>query len=395
MTIRTISEPARQIPIVEDVDVVVVGGGTAGMPAAVAAARNGARTALVERWGYVGGAAVGGLVLTVPEKAGIWGIEREFYGELEPLGGVAWGEWITNETWAVISAPISKHLADVFLQRHHIVPLYHSWCAGVDIRDGHINAVIVENKSGRQAIAAKVVIDATGDGDVAHLAGALTVKGDAHGRLAPVTTMYTLANADAKAWNAVERPWEQAVRPCSALCETRVNPGEFNCWGGSIEGDGADVRELTRLEIELRAAIMAEFVNVRKLPGMAQTYISCIAEQMGVRETRRIIADVMLTAEDGTAGRVFDDTIGKAYTFTVPYRSLIPQRLHNVLAAGRCIGCDHAVHDKIRIVPVCFTTGQAAGTAAALAAKADGDVRKVDVARLQAILAEQGVDLGR
>jgi len=386
-----IVESERRTPVVEEADVLVVGGGTAGMTAAVAAARTGVRTLLVERWGYVGGAAVGGLVVTVPENAGIWGIEREFYDALEAMGGLA----IEPATDAmgrpfILSAPLAKILGDRFVLDAGVVPIYHTWFCDVVMEGDRIDAVIVESKSGRQALRAKVVVDSTGDADVAHRAGAPCRKGHDGGSMLPVTTMYNCVNVDVEAYR--RRSNVKTERRLSARWITHVNPGELNCWGGRVEGDGTDNRDLTRMEIELRRQILEEFQNMRELiPGMAESFISIIAEQIGVRETRLIDADYVLTKADCDAGRQFEDSIGVCWSFTVPYRSLIPRKVSNLLVAGRCIGSESA--DKIRIVPNCRTTGQAAGLAAAMAARDSGAVRAVDVERLQKALDAQNVRL--
>ena len=397
----TLVEERREISVIDEVDVVVVGGGTAGMPAAVAAARNGARTALIERWGYAGGAAVGGLVVTVPELAGVWGIEKEFYAELEAMGGVGFDTWKKSTgdgefRVIIVSAPLCKHLADVYLQRENVSIYYHRLCVGVAMEGGRIDAVIVESKSGRHAIRAKMVVDATGDADVAAYAGAPFEKGDADGKMLRVTSMYMMANADLEKFKSVPDAIDKMPQPFTHVNSTYVNPGEVNCWGGIVYGDGTNAADLTQMEIELRARIVAEVENIRKnLPGFENAYLSQLAEQIGVRETRRIVPDCVLTKADAEGKKVFDDSIGKAFDFTIPYRSLIPTGVDNLLVCGRCIGTDHETQDRVRMVPCCFTTGQAAGAAAALAAKGSLTSRGVEVSRLQAILKEQGVCLGK
>jgi ribulose 1,5-bisphosphate synthetase/thiazole synthase len=386
-------EQRRKIPVIEQADVVVVGGGTAGLPAAVAAARSGAKTVLVERWGYTGGAAVGGLVITVPKNAGIWGIQQEFYDELKKLGGV---RFLKKEQWYNVSAPYCKYLGDQYLKRAGVVILYHSWFADV-IRNGNrIEAVIIENKSGRQAVQAKVVVDCTGDADVAFRLGMPTEKGDANGKMDPVTAMYMMANIKTKGYDGFRRLRRKRPRlKVSWFAITEVNPGEANCWGGNAWGDGTDVRDITRMEIDLREQVITESRNMQKyLPGFKDAFVSIMAEQMGVRETRRIVADYTLTGNDVKEKRAFDDSIGAAYEFTIPYRSLLPKGSNNLLVAGRCIGADRRAHGRVRIVPNCCTTGQAAGTAAALAVDSGVPPRRIDIGRLQARLDKQGINLG-
>ncbi len=395
MSANVIVEERREIPVIDEVDVVVVGGGSAGMPAAVAAARCGARTALIERWGYVGGAATGGLVLTVPESAGIWGIEREFYEELETMGGIGFDEWRKRTKVFIVSAPLAKHLGDLFLQREKVKLYYHRWCVGVSMDGSRIDAVIVESKSGRHAIRAKMFVDATGDADLAAFAGAPFEKGDPDGKMHSVTGMYMIANANLEKFQSVPGAAAKIPQPFTNINFTFVNTGEVNCWGGNIPGDGTDADDLTRMEIELRARIVAEAANMRKnLIGFEDAYLAKIAEQLGVRETRRITADYVVTTEDAEAKTVFDDSIGVAYDFTIPYRSLIPVSVDNLLVSGRCIGTDQKTQNRIRIIPCCFTSGQAAGAAAALAADAGAGARDVKVAALQGILKDGKVELG-
>ena len=387
-----VEEPARRTPVIEEADVAVLGGGTAGTTAAIAAAREGARTVLIEKWGYVGGAAIGGLVVTVPERAGVWGIEREFYDELQTLGGLAVApEFGRLGRTFILSAPLAKILGDTFLQRAGVVALYHTAFCDVVLREGRIEAVLVESKSGRQAVRAKVFVDCTGDADVAFRAGAPCRVGHEDGTMLPATLMYNCANVDIAAWSARPRGVKYPGRVSSAV-PTEVNPGELNCWGGSVVDDGADNRGLTRIEMELRRQVLEEWQNMRKyVPGMARSFISILAEQVGVRETRLIEADYVLTEADRKAPARFDDSVGVCWEFTLPYRALLPKGVGNLLVAGRCIGAENA--DLIRIVPNCRTSGQAAGTAAALAAKEKSDVRAVDVSHLQARLTAQNVRL--
>ena len=387
---KVVVEDRREVPVLAEVDVAVIGGGTAGMPAAVAAARNGARTALIERWGYTGGAAVGGLVITVPKSAGIWGIEQEFYDELKTLGGVC---FVEEQAWYNVSPPYCKYLGDQYLKRAGVSIFYHCWFADALRHSARIDAVIVQSKSGRGAIRAKVFVDCTGDADVAYGCGVPTIMGDQSGQTLPATMMYMLANVDAQRFLAHKQAKKRIPHKTSALEFTWVNPGECNCWGGSVHGDATDMHQLTRMEIELREQLIVESRNMQAyLPGFDKAYISIIAEQMGVRETRRIVADYTLKQQDTKAMRVFEDSIGAAWKFTIPYRCLLPRGVENLLVAGRCIGADHAAMDAVRIVPNCFTTGQAAGTAAALAVRAGVDPRRIDIATLQATLGKQGMN---
>jgi hypothetical protein len=391
-----IKEPGRRVPVIEEVDVLVVGGGTAGLPAAVAATRLGARVALVEKWGYAGGEAVGGLVLTIPLKSGVWGIEQEFNDELQQMGGLA----LVNKgpklgEWAILSAPLAKCLADLWLQRAGVTVLYHTLAVDVAMKGDRIGAVIVESKSGRQALRAHMVVDATGDADIARRAGAPCRLGHGNGEMEPVTLMYNVANVDVARYKAEHRESKPSPGRVSAFEPTVINEGEANCWGGSLTGHGADNRGLTRLEMDLRAAALEEWRNMRQhLPGFERSYISCLAEQLGVRETYLLDAEYVLTQADREARRQFEDSIGRCWDCTAPYRSLIPRGVTNLLVAGRCIGAEHA--RLIRIAPNCFTTGQAAGTAAAMAVASCGPratARGVDVGKLQESLRKQGVCL--
>ena len=391
----SIIEKRRQTPVIEEADVVVVGGGSAGFPAAIAAARLGARTVLIEKWGYAGGAAVGGLVLTVPPKAGIWGVEKEMYDRLRARGAIH--EDPPNKEYyeTIVSAPECKILGDAMLQEAGVVILYHSLFVGVAAKDGRIDAVIIENKSGRQAVRAKVVIDTTGDGDVAARAGVPFTLGNAEGKMLEATTMYLASDVNAEQYLKYRVPTKDLPGPVSGLAFTKLHRGEINCWGGKVEGDATDVRELTRMEIALRAQIRTEWDNMRRYhKGFETAYITCLAEQMGMRETRHVHADYMVTQADEKAKTRFPDSIGVCWEFTVPYRALCAQTCSNLLLGGRCIGAESAAIGPLRIVPNCCTTGQAAGAAAALAAAKKGDVRAVEIGKLQETLKGQGVELG-
>jgi len=391
---EAILEEPCEVPVVEEADVAVIGGGTAGFTAALSAARNGARTVLIERWGYVGGAAVGGMVITIPESAGVWGIEREFHERLAERDGIASSGSAAGDPWVNLSPVDCKILGDEMLQEAGVVLLYHSLFVAAVTDGNRVEAVIIENKSGRQAVRARVCVDATGDGDVAARAGVPFTLGDGNAGFEPTTTMYMAAAVDIETLLAKKPPPEDVPGRVSGIAATIVHPGELNCWGGSVQGDGTDVRDLTRMEIELRAQIREEFANMKRCwPGMERAYISCLAEQMGVRETRHVHADYMISVKDRKAKRRFDDSIGRCWEFTVPYRSLCALGVDNLLVAGRCLGGELPVARILRIVPNCCTTGQAAGAAAALAARDGGAVRGIDVAALQTTLEAQGVEL--
>jgi len=389
MARKVIAEPAREIPVIAETDVLVVGGGTAGVPAAVSAARAGADVLVVERYGYLGGASSGGLVITIPEDR-----QGVYTGEIEERLLAVDGARVMPERndWLVWCPELLKWACVEMMEEAGVRMLCHTMAVGALVEDGAINGIVVESKDGRGAVRAKVVVDCSGDGDTAASAGAPFEKGDENGEMLAVTMMFMMHGVDEEKW-ANEKPSEDPPRRMG-VCVTHMHPGELNVWGGREKGvDGTDPWSLTQCENTLRKQVV-EWVQWCRgnRPGCASAFLSHSSPQVGVRETRRIVGDYMLTEADWEAEAPFDDHIGYAYlNKSVPYRTLVPQGVENLLVAGRCISTDHATQDPMRIIPPCMVTGHAAGEAAAMAVNADATPRNIEVAKLQERLESQGV----
>jgi len=406
---KTIVEERRETDVVAEVDVVVAGGGPAGLAAAVAAARNGAETILLERYGHLGGLATGGLVICLVETARYgYGICREIIDRLSDLKAAklnrASGEtprWVEGASFSgeqshIFDPQALKFVADELVTESGADLLLHSFVAAPIVKGKDVQGLIVDGKSGRQAILGKVVVDATGDADVAAASGA-PFNLDKH----PwgINLEYRLGNVDV----------EKAVRWRKENPETyeklRKELGDVGTisWGEAVnkgvvwghgphfyDVDGLNVRHLTRVEVESRKMIMKGLKSFREhVPGFEDAFLVEFAPQMGIRETRRIVGEYTLTKEDAMAGRRFDDAVARG-PFDVPYGCLVPKEVDGVLAAGRCISTTHEAQGVIRNIPPCLITGQAAGTAAALAAKKSIKPRKLDTRLLKQALKKQG-----
>lgn len=413
-----ITEPARQTPVVADVDVLVCGGGSAGVAAAVSAARNADSVLLLERYGYLGGLATGGLVITVPPLDN--GLNTEVRHLLERDGLYRKGEHLGDDPAvdgliAVDPEMLKYHLQNMLLQAG-VRLLLHTYVVEAVVSGGVVTGVVVENKGGRSAILARVVVDATGDGDVAASAGASFTMED---EPLPVTLMANLVDVDTHTavaelgnWGNLRRLVEAAVASRELEFDLEVHskyfapgvfaaelchPGEVNLWSGSLFGvNGLDPEQLTRAEIVTREHTLrlAEFLK-ECVPGFARSRIEYTANQIGVRETRRIKGLCSPTLSEALAGDL-RDIVARPYArrrMGVPYGSLVPELVDGVLVAGRCMSAEQDAMVQLRLIPVCLATGQAAGVAAALAVQEDVTPRQVDVATLQARLGEQGVNL--
>lgn len=384
---KTISEPAREIPVIAEADVLVVGGGTAGLPAALAAARSGADVLVMERYGYVGGASTGGLVITLPlDRQGV--ITRELEERLLEIGGAA----LMGDDWLAWCPETLKWMGLKMLEESKVRMLFHSWCVGCVVEDSRIDSVIIESKAGRQAIKAKVVVDCTGDADIAAFAGAPYAKGDDSGKMKEVTMMFMMSNMDEDKLKSGKPLSEPPRRMGRRL--TSIYPGHLNVWGGRIgDIDGTDPRDLTKAENELRKQVFEWWLWARQnMPGCEEAYISMTAPQLGVRETRRIVGGYCLSKADWNAKTMFPDHIGFAYVDkSIPYRAILPQKVDNLLVAGRCISFDRDILDPMRLIPPCMVTGYAAGMAAALSVQDGIAPRELDIARLQSALKKNGV----
>jgi hypothetical protein len=418
--VNHIAEPARQTPVTAQADVLVCGGGVAGAAAALCAARKGASVLLLERYGYLGGLATGGLVITVPPLDN--GVCIEIRHELEAARSYRVCENLGEGDPGVdgliaIDPEVLKYALVNLLLEAGVRLLLHTSVVQTLVEDNAVNGVIVENKAGRSAVLAKMIVDVTGDGDVAASAGA-PCHLDA--QLPPITLMSNLIGVDSKraigqigSWGKLRDLVAEGVRDhrLEFELETRPKffapgvfaaelcyPGEVNLWSGSLFGvNGLDPDELTKAEIVTREHTMRLLAFLREnLAGFENARLEYTAPQIGVRGTRRVVGRCSPTAREVVTGQV-QDAVVKPYAgrrMRVPYGSLVPQKIDNLLVAGRCLSAEPDALVQLRLIPVCFATGQAAGTAAALALGQGVTPRELDVESLRRDLVAQGMDLG-
>ncbi|MBT3372245.1 MAG: FAD-dependent oxidoreductase [Rhodospirillaceae bacterium] len=415
-------EPVRETPIINDVDVLVCGGGFAGVAAAVAAARNGASVMLVERYGFLGGLATGALVITTPPLNN--GINREIARRL-----MAWQSYAPNSDKENATASDMIDGADSLLPYdpeatkfefvrmlldERVEILFHSYIADTLCTDGHIDGVVIENKAGRSGIRAKFIIDATGDADIAAQAGApvRTVE-------RPITMMFNMAEVDSERalehlgkWTGLKKFMREAIAKGEIdfdlgvdadfgapgiFAADLIHKGQLNIWGGMLySNQSLDPAQRTRAEIVTRdhAFRMANFLK-KNLPGFENARLEQMSTEVGIRATRNLDGNDVPSKQEISRGE-FKDTIARPYlgkSLAVPYRSLLPKDVDNLLVAGRCISAHDDIMGRLRLIPVCSATGEAAGVAAAMAVAQDITAQAVDIGQLQAQLTEQGVEL--
>jgi hypothetical protein len=440
-----LEEPARRVPLYGEYDVVVLGGGPAGIAAAAAAGATGRRTLLIERYGFLGGmgTAAGvtnfcGLHANVHGdiRQVVHGVADELLGRIERLGGLNEPHLIFGKTKAqAYDTAAYKCAADDLLLARNVDLLFHALAANVLMDGERIDALLVETKSGRLAVRGAIFIDCSGDGDLAAFAGAPFEIGDHDGNLLYPTMMFRLNNVDAEAageaWKSVPQLMEDAakrgvefprkgaiVRPQKHAMEWRVNVTQLKSGNGrALDGTSAD--DLTRGEIEGRKQAVAFFDFLKaNAPGFADAYIVDIPPQIGIRETRRITGRYQLTGDDVISCASFHDAIGvngwpiEAHVAGdvlwrwpdipasrgfnhLPYRSLLPQGISNLLVAGRCASMTHEGQSAARVSGACFVMGEAAGTAAHLALAEGKNPADIRVERLQETLERNGVFLGK
>jgi len=443
---RTITEPAREIPLYGEYDVAVLGGGPAGIAAAVAAARAGRKTLLIERYGFLGGmgTAAGvtnfcGLHANVfgEHRRVVQGIASDLLGRIDRLGGLNAPHLILGKIFAqAYDTAAYKIAADDLLAAHKVDILFHALGAGVVMaQPGHIDALLLETKAGRQAVVAGIFIDCSGDGDLAAWAGAPYEIGDNAGSMLYPSMMFRLNGIDpdkaGDAWRTIPALMDEAekngthtfprkgaiVRPQKSGIEWRVNFTQLKRDDGTAI-NGLEPGDLTRGEIEGRRQAVHAFEFLRTVPGFEKAYIVDLPPQLGIRETRRITGGVRLSGEDVLGCAAFDDSIGVngwpleqhvagdvTFTFPpipesrgfneLPYRMLVPEGLDNLLMAGRCASMTHEGQSAARVSGACFAMGEAAGTAAALALGGNTSPRDIAMDKLQATLTRHGAFIGR
>ena len=448
---RTVSERAREIAVIHETDVLVIGSGPGGLAAALASARTGVKTTLVERYGCFGGnitqVGVEGFAwYRHPATIDSEGIGREFEDRAKAMGAALPEPQSISHA---LDAEAFKYVADCLVEEAGVIPMLHRMFVAPIMEGDTIRGVIVESKAGREAILAKLVVDASGDADVAHRAGAPTQM-HPKAEMMSASVMFSMCGVDkgkfiaaVKAdpqtyadwakdgeWSVETSGKEDAMfspflrKPFEQAHKAGLLPDNLatiaGTWGTvSDQGDltylnmvhmtldGTDPDDLTHGEIEGRRQAMQAIAALRRFqPGCEQAKLRNFGMTLGIRDTRKIDAAYNMTANDVREQGRFEDSIGifpefidgyglliiptTGRYFQVPYRSMLPKGVKNLIVTGRTIGGDKISHAAVRNMMCCAVAGQGAGTAAAVAVKTGRDFGGVDVSSVQAELRRQG-----
>jgi hypothetical protein len=436
----TWAEPGRDIKVYHRCEVLVVGGGPSGTAAAAAAAKQGADVALLERYNHLGGLSTGGLVIWIDRMTDwqgvpvIRGFAEELFDRLpaDAVAGPPRGDWGSQDTakaahwshrtaayhgvvtWSpTIDPERLKLLSQEIVLERQVKLIYHSWACVPIVENGVVKGVVFESKEGRMAILAEVVVDATGDGDIFARAGAAfendIEQADVHHCM---NTSWLFGGVDMNRWIDFKtgRPQEHAAFMQRGRDECGLFERPFVSWRNDIalfmgprqSGFSAlDVDDLTAVEVRSHRAMAVHLDFFRAhAPGFENAFMMLSAPQIGVRHARRLKGVSSVLRANWPSGLALADEVGvtpsvspKFPNISIPYGALVPEKLDGLLACGRHISCDKNSHGFMREIPQCWITGQAAGTAAAIAAAARVQPRAVEVAALQAALTRQGVYL--
>jgi hypothetical protein len=443
MTRKTITEPAREIPVLMEADVVVVGGGTTGPLAAIAAARRGKKVVMIERFGSLGGILTLGLN-TKPSGALVGGLPLEIWNLARSAGGAGDDYMALTKTGDVkIASPTDPEIMKMLLTRLCVEAgvqiLFETFVSNPVVENGAVTGVVVENKGARQFVGAKVVIDCSADGDIAAKAGVPFVmgSGDESPKMQPVSMYFTMNNVDLKRL----AEWAKTTDDVPARAIPQTDEGlDYGLWltgfnrtlqewqkasgiklqrdnitlktaGGLMYVNGTRVlgvnvfspKEFSEAIVECYRQIEAVARCLReRIPGFENARIGQVSPILGVRETRHIKGEHVLTGAESLGGYRFEDSIAADASaldihdpkggdvdfqshppYEIPYGCLLPLGVEQLLVAGRCISADHAAHARSRNMPACMATGQAAGVAAAIAIEEGVTVRRVPLPKVQ------------
>lgn len=453
---KTVTEARREVKVIRETDVIVVGGGPGGIAAAVSAARGGADTILLERYGHLGGMATGGLVNIIPNLGDIYGEqyiggfcqevidrlaargaacfpEKRFWGKGEPSVVEKYlkanmmhfyirknqeDKYVVLYT-AVIDPEVGKDEMNTMVMEAGAELLLHTWVTEPIMEGSTVKGVIVESKAGRQALLGNVVIDCTGDGDLLPGTGTETVDYMVPGsRIAQFGFVYWICNVNLEKYDSFMNSQPERYKEVTQeITEMGGSPffsrglldhQEGVVWVHRLIGSlhQTDPEEMTYIDTTTRKQSVRNWELLKKyMPGFEKSFIMLSAPQLGTSGGRRIVGEYYLTGKDMDTDRPFDDTIAifadndrgeKSLKYPrtyVPYRALVPKETEGLLVACRAFSADHDFSEFFNLIPHCMCFGQAAGAAAAIAVKDGVSVRNVDISKLKGELLKNGVIL--